>query len=401
VKTLSDPGIFEIPNNAWRNPWARVCRTSQTSLANRRLHRLARLTGWLANLSELGRWYEWRRGIEDFNFPGTAHLLDLAPGKPDVIHTHTLHGAYFDLRLLAPLSQRVPVVFTLHNEWAFTGHCACANGCNRWEIGCGSCPDLGAYPAVKRDNTSYNLRRKLDIYSRSRLFVSAPSRWLLDMALRSVLRPAIVEARVIPNGIDLAIFKPGDRKVARQQLGLPQAARVALFVANNARSNPFKDYATMEAAVEKIAARLIKQEVIFLCLGGEGAERKIGSATFRYIGYQADPAKVAQFYQASDIYLHAAKTESFGLAVSEALACGVPVVATAVGGIPEVVEDKRAGFLIPPGDSDAMAGHAIRLLEDGPMRRKLSDWAAESARRRFDLERQVDEYLEWYRELAL
>jgi glycosyltransferase involved in cell wall biosynthesis len=401
MKTLNDPDIFEIPNDACRNPWARVWRTSQTSLINRRLHKLARLSGWLANLGELGRWYEWRRGIEDFNFPGAAHLLDLAPGKPDVIHTHNLLGAYFDLRLLAPLSQRVPVVFTLHNEWAFTGHCACVFGCNRWEVGCGSCPDIETYPAIKRDNTSYNLRRKRDIYSRSRLFVSSPSRWLLDKALRSVLRPAIVEAKVIPHGIDLGTFRPGDRKLARQRLGLPQEARVALFVANGTRSNPFKDYATMEAAVEKIAARLNLRQLIFLCLGEEGAERKIGSATFRYAGYQADPPKVAQFYQASDIYLHAAKTESFGLVVSEALACGVPVVATAVGGIPEVVEDQRAGFLIPPGDSDAMASQAIRLLEDEPMRRKMSDWAAESARRRFDLERQVDEYLEWYRELAL
>lgn len=401
TKTLDDPDILEIPNNACRNSWARVWRTAQASIGNRGGNKLARMTGWLGNLGELGRWYEWRQGIEDFNFPGTARLLDLAQAKPDVIHAHNLHGAYFDLRRLASFSQQVPVILTLHDEWAFTGHCAYTLGCNRWETGCGSCPDIEIYPAVKRDNTAYNLGRKRDIYSRTKLFVSAPSRWLLDKALRSVLRPAIVEAKTIPYGIDLAIFRPGDRRIARQQLGLPQEARVALFVANKAISNPFKDYATIEAAVEKIAARLTKQEVIFLCLGQENAERKIGPATFRYIGYQADPAKVAQFYQASDVYLHAAKAENFGLVLLESLACGVPVVATAVGGIPEVVEDERTGFLVPPGASEAMAVHTLRLLEDEPMRRKMSDWAAESARRRFDLERLVDDYLEWYREAAI
>jgi glycosyltransferase involved in cell wall biosynthesis len=400
VKASDDPDILEIPNNACRNPWARVWRGAQASLDNRGVHKAARMTGWLANLGELGRWYEWRRGIEDFNFPGAARLFDLTPGKPDVIHAHNLHGAYFDLRLLAPLSRRVPVVFTLHDDWAFTGHCACAFGCSRWETGCGNCPDLETYPAVKRDNTSYNLRRKRDIYSRSKLFVSAPSRWLLDKALRSVLRPAIIEAKTIPNGIDLAIFKPGDRKIARRQLGLPEEARVALFVANKARSNPYKDYATMESAVERISAQLIRQEVVFLCLGEESAERKIGSATFRYVGYQSDPAKVAQFYRAADIYLHAAKTESFGLVVSESLACGVPVVATAVGSVPEIVEDQRTGFLTPPGDSEAMAGRALCLLRDEPMRREMGARAAESARRRFDLERQVNAYLEWYREMV-
>src|SRR5215468_2508978 len=153
AKALDDPNILEIPNNACRNPWARVWREAQASLDNRGVHKVARMTGWLANLGELGRWYEWRRGIEDFNFPGASHLFDLTPGKPEVIHAHNLHGAYFDLRLLAPLSQRVPVVLTLHDDWAFTGHCASAFGCGRWETGCGNCPDLETYPAVKRDNT--------------------------------------------------------------------------------------------------------------------------------------------------------------------------------------------------------------------------------------------------------
>lgn len=401
VKKLSDPNISEIPNNVYRNLWARIWRAAQESLGNRCVHKLARMTGWLANLGELGRWSEWRRGIEDFNFPGTAHLFDLPPERPDVVHAHNLHGGYFDLRWLATLSHQVPVVLTLHDEWAFTGHCAYTFGCDRWEVGCGNCPDLGTYPAVKRDNTGYNWRRKRDIYSRSKLFVSAPSQWLLDKALRSVLRPAIVEAKTVPYGIDLAIFKPGGRNVARQQLGLPQEARVALFVANKTRSNPFKDYATMEAAVHKIAAQPGKQEIIFLCLGEEREERKIGSATFRHIGYQSDPAKVAQFYQASDVYLHAAKTESFGLVIAEALACGVPAVVTAVGGIPEVVEDKRTGFLIPPGDSDALADRVLQLLNDKSMRRTMSDWAAESARRRFDLNRHVDDYLNWYNDILV
>jgi glycosyltransferase involved in cell wall biosynthesis len=399
AKTLSDPDILEVPNNAYRNPWAFVWRAAQASLDKRRIRQLARMTGWLANLGELRRWYEWRQGIEDFNFPGTAHLLDLLSAKPDVIHAHNLHGGYFDLRRLAELSYQVPVVLTLHDEWAFTGHCAYTFGCDRWETGCGSCPHLETYPAVKQDGTNYNWRRKHDIYSRSRLYVSASSRWLLDKAIRSVLRPAIIEAKVIPYGIDLTIFQPGDKQTARQKLSLPPDAWVALFVANKARSNPFKDYATMEAAIQKITARPTKREIIFLCLGEAREERKIGSATFRYVGYQTDPAKVAQFYQASDVYLHAAKTESFGLVIAEALACGVPAVATAVGGIPEVIEDKRTGFLVPPGDSEAIADCMLQLSNDEPMWREMSDWAAESAKRRFDLNRHVDDYLKWYREV--
>ena len=401
AKTLNDPDILEIPNNACRNPWARAWRTAQESLGDRRAHKLARMAGWVANLGELRRWYEWRRGIEDFNFPGTDRLLNLTPGKPDVIHAHNLHGAYFDLRSLAPLSQRVPIVLTLHDEWAFTGHCAYTFECARWETGCGNCPHLDTYPAIRRDGAGYNWRRKRDIYARSKLYVSAPSRWLLDKALSSMMKSAIVEAKVIPNGIDLNVFRPGNKQSARQSLGLPQNARIALFVANKSRSNKFKDYATMRAAINQIATQSYNQELIFLCVGEKREEEKIGAITIRYAGYQADPAKVAQYYQASDVYLHAAKSENFALVILESLACGVPVVATAVGGIPEVVEDELTGFLVPAGDSEMMAVRSLHLLNCGEISQRMANRAAESAKRRFDLDRHVDEYINWYSDILV
>jgi glycosyltransferase involved in cell wall biosynthesis len=214
-----------------------------------------------------------------------------------------------------------------------------------------------------------------------------------------VLKPAIVEARVIPYGIDLTVFRPGNKKSARQELGLPQDAQIALFVANRTYSNPFKDYATLEAAIQKIAARSGKRETILLCLGEERAEQRVDSAVFRYAGFQSDPAKVAKFYQASDLYLHAAKAESFGLVIAEAQACGVPVVATAVDGIPEVMEDGRTGFLVPREDSEAMAEYALKLFNDDSLRQTFGEQAFASAGKKFDLERHLDDYLNWYGEI--
>jgi len=85
-------------------------------------------------------WWEERRGIEDFEFPGSHHVLDLAPEIPDVLHCHNLHGGYFDLRALAALSHRVPTALTLHDAWMMSGHCAHSLGCDRWTSGCGACP---------------------------------------------------------------------------------------------------------------------------------------------------------------------------------------------------------------------------------------------------------------------
>jgi glycosyltransferase involved in cell wall biosynthesis len=398
-KTLSDPDILEIPNNAYRNPWANLWRATQTSLDRRRSHALARGIGWLANLGELRRWYEWRQGIEDFNYPGTAQLLNLPPNKPDVVHAHNLHGGFFDLRRLVEISHQVPVIFTLHDEWAFTGHCSYTFDCDRWETGCGNCPNLRTYPAIKRDGTDYNLRRKQEIYSRSDLYVSSPSHWLLDKALRSVMNPAIIESKVIPYGIDLNVFRPGNKQMIRQKLGLPQDAKIAIFVANKTHSNPFKDYATIEEAIRKIAAKEDRHRLIFLCVGEEKAEETIGSATIRYFGYQSDPTKVAEFYQSADLYLHAAKAESFGLVIAEAMACGVPAIATNTGGISEVVENGITGYLVPKGDSDMMADKTLYLLDHNEIWQVMADSASRSARRRFNLNRHVDDYMNWYRDI--
>jgi glycosyltransferase involved in cell wall biosynthesis len=82
------------------------------------------------------------------------------------------------------------------------------------------------------------------------------------------------------------------------------------------------------------------------------------------------------------------------------MACGLPVVATAVGGIPEQVEDGVTGFLVPPGDEKVMIAAVKRLLTDESLRCRLGENAANDAQKRFDLERQVDEYLEWYEEIC-
>jgi glycosyltransferase involved in cell wall biosynthesis len=398
-KLRDDPQVFEIPNNAYRKPWARFWRASQTRLNKEGKKDRARLSGWVANLGELGRWLRIMNGFEDFDFPATRHLLEISPGRPEILHLHNLHGGYFDLRSIAELSRQLPIVFTLHDEWAYTGHCSYTLGCDRWEIDCAPCPDLSIYPALRKDGAAGNRQRKLEIYSRTRLYVSASSRWLMERAERSALKPGIVEGRVIPYGIDLKVFRPGDRQAARRQLDLPQQAQVILFVANKTYSNRFKDYKMLEDAVARIAGRLNQRETILLCLGEEKQENRRGSAVFRFAGFESDPRKVATFYQASDLYLHAAKAESFGLVIAEAQACGVPVVATDVNGIPEALDDGRTGYLVPPEDSEAMAERASQLLRDDSLRAAMGKTAIEYAGRNFDLERRLDDYLNWYAEI--
>jgi len=86
-------------------------------------------------------------------------------------------------------------------------------------------------------------------------------------------------------------------------------------------------------------------------------------------------------------------------AALKTLAYGTPVVATAVGGIPEQVEDGKMEFLVPPGDAETMAFQIEQLLSNGDLHREMGAQAAKAARMRFNLERQVSEYLNWYQEI--
>jgi glycosyltransferase involved in cell wall biosynthesis len=372
TKLGSDPDVFLIPNPTG-NGW------SSRTYPARALERFC--------------------GIEDFRFPGTRQLLELLDRRPDVVHCHNLHGGYFDLRALPWLSRQVPTILTLHDAWLLSGHCAHSFDCERWKIGCGHCPDLTIEPAIRRDATAYNWRRKQKIFRGSRLSVATPSQWLMHKVEQSMLAGAVVETRVIPNGVDLSVFHPAAHAEARQAVGLPADAQVVLFAANALRHNIWKDYRTAREAVEVAARQSHADNLHFIALGQDGPEERIGSAVIRFVPYQPDPAAVARYYQAADVYLHAARADTFPNSVLEAMACGTPVVATAVGGIPEQVEDGRSGFLVPAGDAGALAGQLTRLLSDHELRSRMGLRAAQWGRERFDLSRQADTYLAWYREL--
>lgn len=399
-KYSSDPDVLRIPPNrefygAWSHFWWGVYSRSQqlnhhgASLLSRLARSLAEPVGFL----------NYYRGVDDFHFPGTARLLRLAPQRPTIVHGHNLHGGYFDLRMLPWLSRQVPVVLTLHDAWLLSGHCAHSFDCERWMIGCGHCPDLTIDPPIRRDATRFNWWQKHEIYTKSRLYVATPSQWLMRKVERSMLAPAVVEARVVPNGVDLSIFHPADRRAERTALGLPQEAGVLLFAANSIRANMWKDFQTLRDAVALAAEYLDEQRLVLIALGEDAPRERVGRAEVRFVPYQEDPEVVASYYQAADVYVHAARADTFPNTVLEALACGTPVVSTAVGGISEQIEDTRTGFLVPVGDATGLATRLVQVLSNDALKQRMGLEAAESARHRFDLQRQIDTYLQWYRQL--
>lgn len=401
-KTGTDGSIVRIENARSRNAWARAWSAVSYHLHTRE-HRLGDTRGLRAVTDAIARpvaWMDAQLGREHFGYPGSGGLPGLASSRPDLIHLHNLHGDYFDLRRLPHLSRLAPLFLTLHDAWLLAGHCAHSLGCERWQTGCGRCPSLGTYPAIKRDATAANWRRKRQIYARSRVYLTAPSKWLLDRAARSMLAPAVLEAKVIPNGVDRSIFHPGDRALARHRLALPENANIVLFAANGIRRCDFKDYQTLRDAIAMLGQKVTDRPVLCVALGEKAEPEQIGTARIHFVAPQSDSTVVADYYRATDVYAHAAKEDTFPSAVIEAMACGAPVVASETGGIPEQVEHGRSGMLAGVGDATEFSAYLGMLLKNCGLRESLAGQALTTVKQRFDLDQQADSMLAWYEQVV-
>jgi glycosyltransferase involved in cell wall biosynthesis len=198
--------------------------------------------------------------------------------------------------------------------------------------------------------------------------------------------------------VDLQRFHPEARAEARHELGLDADRHVVVYAAFKGKTNPYKDYATIEAALQQVAALRPHDDILFIALGEEAPEQQLGRLCFRFLPFQSQ-AIVAKYLRAADLYVHAAREESFGLSAAEAAACGTPVVATAVGGLPEVILHEQTGLLVPGQDAEAMAYAIDRLLSDPILRLRLGAQAAEYARLHWEQEHVLDLYQDWFEEI--
>jgi glycosyltransferase involved in cell wall biosynthesis len=394
-----DDHVFLIPNENSASSWIRFWQRIENWLI---LNHHAVISKIPAALSQMKRSVQAEIGIENFDFPGTYQLFNLPPQPPDIVHAHNLHLDYFDLRALPWLSRKVPLIISMHDAWLLSGHCAHSFYCERWMTGCGHCPDLRVYPSVKRDATAYNWWRKKQIYAKSRLYIATACQWLMNKVERSMLYPGVVETRLIQNGVDLTVFKSQKKNEARTALNIPHDRPVVMLRANSLRKkNYWLDYQVAQAVVEAITAHPSKMPVTIVALGYDKPREHFGASEIRYIPHLKDHRTLSQYYQAANIFIHPARADTFPLTVLEALACGTPVIATQVGGISEQIVDGVTGFLTPAGDSKTMIDRALRLLRDAELCSQMGQNAANDAKKRFNHERCVDDYLDWYQEILV
>ena len=309
---------------------------------------------------------------------------------PDLIHLHNIHGGYFQTNLLPKLSKTAPIVWTFHDMFPITGHCAHSFECEKWKTGCSNCGKLDIYPSIKKDRTKFLWNYKNKIFNSTDFTIVTPSLWLKKCVEQSFLKNK--DIRLIYNGIDLENFKKRDKSEARKNLSLPQNKKIVFFSADGGIKNPFKGGEFVFEAFEKLKNR---SNILFLNIGGESNQTSNNWLDF---GYVKDPQTMAKLYSAADIYLFPTLAETFGMTIVEAMSCGLPVVTFETGGVPEIVENDKTGFVVEYKNGEMLTTALGKLLDDNDLREKMAENAVHASKK-FSSERMSLEYLKLYKEL--
>ncbi|OJX46967.1 MAG: hypothetical protein BGO78_15830 [Chloroflexi bacterium 44-23] len=337
-------------------------------------------------------------GFEDIYYPRNKFINNFDQNLPDIIHAHNLHGGYFNLNSLIELSAKIPILITLHDEWLFTGHCACTIDCHNWIDGCGHCPDLDRYPKINHDLTHLNYRIKNRILQKSIFSVVTPSVWMASQLNKSSLLPFLT--KVIPNGVNQAVFNHLDTKESKKELGFDLNEVLILYIAAQGKNNPYKDYDTIAKTIDLISTFNFRSEIVFISIGGNNSKiTKLNNIKILEIPFINDQIKLSQYYKASDIFIHASITDNFPTTILESLSCGIPVIATAIGGIPEQIINGETGFLVPPKDATSMAQKIELLINNPQLRTRMGENAFTDAKARFSLDLMAERYLFFYAEV--
>ena len=306
----------------------------------------------------------------------------------DVLQLHNLHGSYFAFTALPLLTRGRPAVWMLHDQWAMTGHVAYPLDCERWRHGCGSCPYLHEYPALRRDRTAFLWRLKRRVYERSRLVLVVSSRWMERAVGESPLLRRF-PARLIPTGIDTARFAPGPRGEARARLGLPDRP-IVVFAATQLHE-PRKGLRLLVDAFRRL------DDPPLLVLAGEG-EPPAGVEAHA-LGSLAGDALV-DAYRAADVVAVPTLADVLTQTAPEALACGTPCLAFDDGGVTDVVRHLETGYTARFGEVEGLARGLATLLGDPELRDRLGRNGRELAERELRVELQVERYAALYEELV-
>jgi len=322
-------------------------------------------------------------------FSGTVDKINAL--NPDIVHLHWINGGMIKIEDLIKIN--APIVWSLHDNWPFTGGCHIMWECDKYKENCGTCPRLGSDKENDLSRKIFN--RKQKIFSKMDNFtIVGLSKWLTNYSKNSTL---LKEKKHInlPNPIDTNIFKPLDGGNARELWNLPHDKKLILFGANSATSDINKGFIELSKALHQLLAKNI-EFVVF----GSSKPKESQNFGFKthYLGYLHDDVSLVTLYSAVDVMVVPSLQENLSNTIMESLACSIPVVGFDIGGNSDMIEHEKNGYLAKPFESQDLADGINWVLKNKDYA-TLCQNAREKVLKEFDSVVVVKKYIELYKDI--
>ncbi len=315
--------------------------------------------------------------------------------NPDLINLHWLGEAFVQVETIAKFNR--PLVWSLHDMWTFTGGCHYSDDCDRYTASCGECPQLAS--SSDWDLSRWVWQRKAKAWRNLNLTIVALSSWLAKCASSSSLFKNL-RVELIPNGLDTQKYKPINRQVARELLNLPQDKHLVLFGSLGATSDKRKGFHLLQPALEDLSQSGWQDRLELVIFGASQPENAPNfGLKAHYLGTLSDELSLALVYSAADVFVLPSTQENLANTVMEALACGTPCVTFNIGGMPDLIEHQKNGYLAQPYEIRDLAQGIAWVLESEERHQKLSHRARKKTEQEFTMEIQARRYSSLFTEI--
>ena len=315
--------------------------------------------------------------------------------SPDVVHLHWICNGMLRIEDLKRINK--PIIWALHDMWAFTGGCHYSDGCDRFQQDWGNCSQLNG--SSKNDLSRSILRRKKKAWAGLDITIVTPSNWLAECAKESSLFKGR-RIEVIHNGLDLNLFKSIDKTTAREIWDLPINKKLILFGAMNATSDRRKGFDLLYEGLKQLAVKWSDKAELVVFGASEPENPPDFGLPVHYLGLLHDDVSLALLYSAADVMVTPSRQDNLPNIVVEPLACGTPVVAFNIGGMPDMIEHQINGYLAKSFDTSDLAAGINWVLSDENRHKELCIKAREKAVACFDIEKVVKQYESLYQEIT-
>jgi glycosyltransferase involved in cell wall biosynthesis len=314
--------------------------------------------------------------------------------QPDIVNIHWVCEGLASIRTLGSINY--PTVWTLHDMWSFTGGCHYTADCTRYEERCGACPKLGS--DREWDLSRWVWKHKSSVWKNISPYIVTPSQWLADCVLRSSLLQGS-QVKVIPYGIDLTVYRPTGKTLARKLLNLPVEKTLLLFGAVNPTQDRRKGFHLLQPALQTLKAMGYSDSVELAIVGTSHVDETLNLGfKIHCLGILRDDLTLAVAYSAADVFIAPSLQDNLPNTVLEALACGTPCVAFDIGGMPDLIDHEINGFLAKPYEVESLA-NGIAWTMQSDQTQQLGHHAREKAERAFPLQLQASRYQSLFEEV--